>query len=79
MNYRPFGTKGLKISEAGEGGSRLRGTVERRDDREVLAPPGEAMASGIDWFETAGMQVLCTPPPGGEELERMDRTGKSLC
>jgi aryl-alcohol dehydrogenase-like predicted oxidoreductase len=53
MNYRPLGATGLKVSELGFGCSKLGGTVERQDDREVLATLQEALASGVTYFDTA--------------------------
>ena len=53
MLYRPLGITGLKVSELGFGCSRLGGTVEQQDDREVLATLQEALESGVNFFDTA--------------------------
>lgn len=56
MQYRPFGTTGLLVSEIGFGCLRLAGTsIERKDRKEVLKTLGEALDSGVNFFDTADM------------------------
>jgi aryl-alcohol dehydrogenase-like predicted oxidoreductase len=53
MNYRSFGSTGLKVSEIGLGCSRLGSSVFRNDDRESSRVLARALELGVNFYDTA--------------------------
>lgn len=53
MNYRDFGTTGLKVSELVFGGGAVGGLLINAGDDTRLAAIKRAMAAGINWIDTA--------------------------
>jgi aryl-alcohol dehydrogenase-like predicted oxidoreductase len=53
MNYRPFGSTDLKVSEIGVGGGRLGATLKQGTDGDVTRMLLEALDAGITFYDTA--------------------------
>jgi aryl-alcohol dehydrogenase-like predicted oxidoreductase len=53
MNYRSFGSTGLKVSEIGLGCSGIGGSVFYKDDRESARVLNRAFELGINFYDTA--------------------------
>ncbi len=53
MEYREFGTTGLKISELTFGGGAVGGLLINQDDETRRRAIGLALEAGINWFDTA--------------------------
>lgn len=53
MNYRDFGTTGLKVSELVFGGGAVGGLLINADDETKVAAIKRAMEAGINWIDTA--------------------------
>jgi len=53
MEYREFGTTGLKVSEIVFGGGAVGGLLINQDDKTKLKAVRRAMEAGINWIDTA--------------------------
>jgi aryl-alcohol dehydrogenase-like predicted oxidoreductase len=53
MNYRPFGSTGLQISEIGLGCSHIGGGVFYKGERESLRVLHRAFELGVNFYDTA--------------------------